>query len=584
MKSLSNFFPGLFKPNSSHKISLTGLGTFALTLLWSSLSFSADNANLEVQKEIQKDNIYIKFLPSKSHHLNTKAPNMVTETRDNKNTKLEISVKKEGLSVLLKKADDCLLNYKIYICDDANTYCLPKEGSYQCKENKLSESQVSNVKEITALKPEEKNSFFIMNNPTLALQKAKIENKPLMIDFFGTWCPPCNVLDETVFAHPKFKEFQNKMVFLKLDADLPISWELKAKYAIKGYPTVVFTTPDNEEIYRIIGSMTPNNFLKKMDYVIKNKNQSIKDLLKAYAANKTPQTAWKLIDAYNNQEDYTSAFDLIPMALKKNNLTPKEQDLIQYIQLKFSLNQSTKENKAKFTEFIKNSIESFPNQETFLDKLTILDNLAEESKDESLTKWVALQTLKITNDLMVHKISEDSFISQTDIYFIRADAFEKLGSKTEAQFVYKLATKEIEQQIKKYKLDIKTNRGFNLDRVYAIYKSGDFPTADTLYKDLIKVYPEEFTFYYNHASVLKELNKKEEALTQAQKALDFSYGDNKLRAAYLTADLMKDLDKKSESKKVIDEVITSFSLPENKSIRTHRYYKKLVDLKESLSK
>lgn len=584
MKSLSNFFPRLLKPNSSLKIFLTAVFSLILTFLSAEPSFAADNANLEVQQQIQNEMLLIKFLPSKSHHLNIKAPNIVNETKEGKSHKLEFSIKKEELSITLKKADDCQLNYKIYICDDANTYCIPKEGQYQCQGNKISEAQVSSSKDTATKTTEPKNNFFIMNNPTLALQKAKVENKALMIDFFGTWCPPCNVLDETVFSHPKFKEYQNKMVFLKLDADLPISWDLKAKYAVKGYPTVVFTTPDNEEIYRIIGSMTPNNFLKKMDYVVKNKNQSIKDLLKSYSLNKTPQTAWKLIDAYNNQEDYIAAFDLIPVALKKANLSAKEQDLIQYIQLKFSFNQASKENKPKFIEYIKNSIENYPSQETFLDKLTILDNIAEEIKDENLTKWVALQTLKITNDLMVHKISEDSFISQTDIYFIRADAFEKLGSKTEAQFVYKLATKEIEQQIKKYKLNIKTNRGFNLDRVYAIYKSGDFPTADSLYKELIKVYPEEFTFYYNHASVLKELNKKEDALMQAQKALEFSYGDNKLRAAYLTADLMKDLDKKSESKKVIDEVLTSFTLPENKTIRTHRYYKKLVDLKDNLSK
>lgn len=579
MQKQSNIFPGLSKPNSSRKLFLTTLilsGIFC----FSQKTHAQEGAKIEIKRENQT----LKFTPAPSHHINEKAPNKIWQIIEGKKNPLKLEVKKEEVKTSLANDSDCQAHFKIYVCDDANTYCIPKEGQYFCKDNRVVEAtSTSENKEISKV-ASTKDDLFIINNPTLALQKAKVENKALMIDFFGTWCPPCNVLEETVFSHPKFKSYKDKMVFLKLDADLPISWELKAKFAIRGYPTVVFTTPQNEEIYRIIGSMTPNNFFKKMEYSLKNKNQSIQDLLKSYSSNKTPAAAWKLIDAYNNQENYTAAFDLIPIALKKGNLTTKEQDLIQYIQLKFTLAQTAKENKSKFIEFIKSSIEANPSQETFLDKLTMLDSIAEETKDENLTKWVALQTLKITNDLMINKIAEDSFISQTDIYFIRADAFEKLGSKTEAQFVYRQATKEIEQQIKKYKLDIKTNRGFNLDRVYAIYKSGDINAADGLYKDLIKVYPEEFTFYYNHASVLKDLNKKEEALSQAKKALEFSYGDNKLRAAYLTADLMKDLNSKSESLKVIDEALASYKLPDDKTIRTHRYYKKLVDLKENLNK
>lgn len=579
MQKVSNIFPRLSKPNASHKLFLTAILITGF-ICFTKKTHAQESAKLEVKRE----NLILKFTPSPAHHINEKAPNKIWQFIEGKRNPLKLELNKNEVKATLEKDSDCQTHFKIYICDDANTYCIPKEGQYFCKDNRVTEAATTDDKNQITKVSKASEDFFIINNPGLALQKAKVENKALMIDFFGTWCPPCNVLDETVFSHPKFKTYKDKMVFLKLDADLPISWELKAKFAIKGYPTVVFTTPQNEEIYRIIGSMNPNNFFKKMDYSIKNKSQSIQDLLKSYSAKKTPAAAWKLIDAYNNQENYTAAFDLLPVALKKGNLTSKEQDLIQYIQLKFTLDNTAKENKSKFIEFIKSSIEANPSQETFLDKLTMLENIADDNKDENLTKWAALQTLKITNDLMVNKISDDSFISETDIYFIRADAFEKLCAKTEAQFVYKLAAKEIEKQIKKYKLDIRTNRGFNLDRVYAIYKSGDVTTADTLYKELIKVYPEEFTFYYNHASVLKELNKKEDALAQAQKALQFSYGDNKLRAAYLTADLMKDLDKKSESKKVIDEVITNFSLPENKSIRTHRYYKKLLDLKENLSK
>jgi thiol-disulfide isomerase/thioredoxin len=587
MTEIIKFLSGLIGLKSRRKISLTACILIFLTT--GNQIFAQDKLEISISTKKNSDNFEVHFSPPKAHHFNLKAPNKIKESIDKTLQDTNVMLNKDLIVVSPKNKELCELTFKIYVCDDADTFCIPKENTFLCSTNTVIETVVpskvakdsSDNKDKIAKKA---SSLFILNNPSLALQKAKVENKPILIDFFGTWCPPCNVLDETVFNHPKFASYKDKMIFLKLDADLPISWELKAKYQIRGYPTIVFVTPNNEEIYRIIGSLQPNSFFRKMDFAIKNKNMSIKDIQIAFNKNKTPENAWKLIEAFNNQETYEEAYKVLPFALKKSNLSAKEQDLLQYIPLKANYSSLTKESKTKFIDFIKNSIEAYPYEETFLDKLNILDSIAEETKDEALKKWVALQTLRITNDMMTKKLSDDSFISKTDILFIRADAFEKLGSKTEAQFVYKMAAQEIESLIKKYKLDIKTNRGFNLDRVYAIFKSGDNQTANTLYTDLIKVYPEEFTFYYNHASVLKELGKKEDSLAQAKKALEYSYGDNKLRAAYFTADLLKTLEQKEKALNILEDAIKTAQLPDDKSIRTHRYYKKLVDLKEQLSK
>ena len=37
-----------------------------------------------------------------------------------------------------------------------------------------------------------------------AFVSAKKTGKPLLISFFGIWCPPCNELDETVFESLTF--------------------------------------------------------------------------------------------------------------------------------------------------------------------------------------------------------------------------------------------------------------------------------------------------------------------------------------------------------------------------------------------
>src|SRR5690606_29876952 len=96
---------------------------------------------------------------------------------------------------------------------------------------------------------------------------------------------------------------------------------------------------------------------------------------------------------------------------------------------------------------------------------------------------------------------------------------------------------EYSKLISEYKQNPKTNRGYNLERVYSVYKSGDIKGAKAEYEKLIDVYPKEFTFHYNYASVLKDLKEWDKALKYAQNALNYSYGDNQLRAIYLVSEI-----------------------------------------------
>ena len=54
--------------------------------------------------------------------------------------------------------------------------------------------QVKSTKKDATLK-----NGFLVNQPEEALRLAQKEKRPLLIDFFGIWCPPCNELDQEVF-------------------------------------------------------------------------------------------------------------------------------------------------------------------------------------------------------------------------------------------------------------------------------------------------------------------------------------------------------------------------------------------------
>ena len=97
-----------------------------------------------------------------------------------------------------------------------------------------------------------------------SLTKAKTEKKLLLAEFTGSdWCPPCKKQAAEVFSQQEFKDYAaKKLVLVELDypRSKPLSdtvkaqnQELKTKYAIRGYPTVVVFDGEGKELARWVG-------------------------------------------------------------------------------------------------------------------------------------------------------------------------------------------------------------------------------------------------------------------------------------------------------------------------------------------
>ena len=97
------------------------------------------------------------------------------------------------------------------------------------------------------------------------LSRAKSENKVLMIDFFTDWCKWCIELDKKVYTDKEVAEFANtKQINWKVDAEKGEGIDLAKKYAVNGYPTIVFVDGNGDEVDRIVGYIPAKDFLKKI--------------------------------------------------------------------------------------------------------------------------------------------------------------------------------------------------------------------------------------------------------------------------------------------------------------------------------
>jgi len=93
-----------------------------------------------------------------------------------------------------------------------------------------------------------------------ALAAAKQEQKLVFVDFFTTWCGPCKKLDKTTWLDEGVVEWLNaRTVSIKLDAE--VATEVAKRYAVSGYPTLLFVDASGKERGRMVGYLDAESFL-----------------------------------------------------------------------------------------------------------------------------------------------------------------------------------------------------------------------------------------------------------------------------------------------------------------------------------
>jgi protein disulfide-isomerase len=98
-----------------------------------------------------------------------------------------------------------------------------------------------------------------------AQAKAKAENKLLFLNFTGSdWCILGKKLDSDIFSKPEFIQYaQKNLVMVYVDfprkalepAQKAANEALKAKYGVRGYPTLVVLNAKGEKVYEKTGYM-----------------------------------------------------------------------------------------------------------------------------------------------------------------------------------------------------------------------------------------------------------------------------------------------------------------------------------------
>ncbi len=102
---------------------------------------------------------------------------------------------------------------------------------------------------------------------------AKEEDKPIMVDFTATWCPPCNMMEDSTFNQQKVIQRAQHFINVRINVDKQkeVAEQYSAnarKYGGIGIPNILFMDSGDFQFRHVIGYQSHEALSAVMDTVL----------------------------------------------------------------------------------------------------------------------------------------------------------------------------------------------------------------------------------------------------------------------------------------------------------------------------
>lgn len=109
------------------------------------------------------------------------------------------------------------------------------------------------------------------------LSLAQESRKPLLVDFYADWCPPCQELDKFTFSSPEVRKLAERFVMVKVDCttDDAQCRQATERYEVVGWPTVLFLDSSGKPIpdVKLVGGFADKDRMLQLMQQALDKNK-----------------------------------------------------------------------------------------------------------------------------------------------------------------------------------------------------------------------------------------------------------------------------------------------------------------------
>ena len=366
---------------------------------------------------------------------------------------------------------------------------------------------------------------FLLNEPAAALERARKEHKLLFVDFFGRWCPPCRLMEDTVLTQASFLDATRDMVRVSLDVDRPAVRDWRARFKANAYPTYLIADADLNEIGRWTGSGNLPAFLAWIKDQERWKDQPIEKAL-AGAAALDEAGRLRVAREYFTRENWAEA---------RKALAGINTRAAAYLDAQAQVKEESSTDTVKLAELYRGLIDRFDGLDGSPAEGSALDWLAALQKaDPAAAKPYLAGLDALLARLDASKDAADEGYSPADILEAAADAMDGAGLGDLAKDLYARAAGAY-AGLAAGAARPELARGLRMSQAACLMGAQRYSEAAAVYGALAEKFPGEYPFHRSYAGALLKLEKYPEALAEAAIAAQLSYGDIHSRIIILEA-------------------------------------------------
>jgi thiol-disulfide isomerase/thioredoxin len=337
------------------------------------------------------------------------------------------------------------------------------------------------------------------------LKKSAQSKKLIFVDAYTSWCVPCKWMDKNVFVNDTISTFYNaNFVSFKQDMEKGEGPDLKTKYNVAVYPTYLFLNSDGTVLHRSTSRMEVQEFLKLGQTALDPKKTMSVLNSKYEQGNRSTAFLWDFMMALKQSHDprVGKIKGELVASLSDNQLV---SELGWKIMQQFPLNETDRLGKLLLANQPKfEAIGGQKNVQKIVDQMAVgsLYGLSRQDPEKFMAKLKALK--KSSSDQRSLILAEQSH------YLEHKMANELLNLLRDAKNNYfKNKAEDLSFMIRKIAQD-----NFPDEKVkQEAYEIG---------KITIGLMPEEYSIQGTFADVCFIVNKKQEGLKAANKALEIA--------------------------------------------------------------